>query len=182
VLPKRNGPSNGARLVPSCSRPEHESAGISTVTSAGHQLRVRQPALQPLGNTPLGEGGSHGKVGSFTRFRAFVPPARVSTELVVQIAPSAFDPGASQFLSRRSVLKEQSKIARHFNAGKVWKNRVPQGRLKRNAVFGRPCGTGWRYHQTPAFKRRLFSECPCGTQLFGCPKIEMRPFGPRLST
>jgi hypothetical protein len=48
-----------------------------------------------LGNTPLGEGGSHGKVGSFTRFRAFVPPARVSTELVVQIAPSAFGPRLS---------------------------------------------------------------------------------------
>jgi len=30
--------------------------------------------------------------------------------------------GASQFLSSRSVPKEQSRIARHFNAGTGWKN------------------------------------------------------------
>src|SRR5271167_4362356 len=38
--------------------------------------------------------------------------------------------------------------------GKVWKNRVPQGRLRRNAVFSRPCGTDGDTSQTPAFKRR----------------------------
>ena len=104
---------------------------LAPATSCG----LRQPALQPLGNTPLGEGGSHGKVGSFTRFRAFVPPARVSTELVVQIAPSAFGPGASQFLSRRSVLKEQSKIARHFNAGKGLEKSSPAGTVEKKRRF-----------------------------------------------
>jgi hypothetical protein len=127
-----------------------------------------------LGNTPLGEGGSHGKVGSFTRFRAFVPPARVSTELVVQIAPSAFDPGASQFLSRRSVLKEQSKIARHFNAGKGLENSSPAGTVEKKHRF-QPSLRDWTVItsdpgvQTPGY----FQNVSAGRSFFGCLKIEM---------
>ena len=48
--------------------------------------------------------------------------------------------GAFQLSARRTVPKEQSRIARISMPGKVWKNRVPQGRLKRIAVFSRPCG------------------------------------------
>jgi hypothetical protein len=52
--------------------------------------------------------------------------------------------GASQLLSRCSVPKEQSKIARHFNAGKGLEKSSPAGTAEKNAVFSRPCGTRWR--------------------------------------
>jgi hypothetical protein len=42
--------------------------------------------------------------------------------------------GASQFLSNRSVPKEPSKIARHFNAGTGWENPSPAGTAEKNRL------------------------------------------------
>jgi hypothetical protein len=43
--------------------------------------------------------------------------------------------GASQFLSRRSVPKEQSEIAPHFNAGKGLEKSSPAGTAEKNRRF-----------------------------------------------
>jgi hypothetical protein len=53
-----------------------------------------------------------------------------------------------------SVPQEQSKIARHFNAGTVCKKSSPAGTTETNAIFNRPCGTFPRFRQIPALKRR----------------------------
>jgi hypothetical protein len=42
---------------------------------------------------------------------------------------------ASHFLSKRSVPKEQSKIARHFNAGKGLEKSSPAGTVEKKPVF-----------------------------------------------
>jgi hypothetical protein len=55
------------------------------------------------------------------------------------------------------------------------KCQVPQGRLKRNAVFSRPYRTDLRYRQTPALKTPgYFQNVPAGHDVFRRPKIEMR--------
>jgi hypothetical protein len=43
--------------------------------------------------------------------------------------------GASQFLSRRAVPKEQLKIARHFNAGKGLEKSSPAGTAEKKRRF-----------------------------------------------
>jgi hypothetical protein len=53
--------------------------------------------------------------------------------------------------------------------------RVPQGRLKRNAIFSRPCGTRLQYRQTPAFKRRAIFKMSLQDMVFSnCTKTEIR--------
>jgi hypothetical protein len=68
--------------------------------------------------------------------------------------------GASQFLSRRSVPKEQSKIARHFNAGNGLENSSPAETVEKKHRF------------QPSLRDAAF---------FGCPKVEMRPLSSSLS-
>jgi hypothetical protein len=84
--------------------------------------------------------------------------------------------GASQFLSRRSVPKEQSKIARHFNAGNGLENSSPAGTVENKHRF-QPSLWDWRAIpsdpgvQTPGYSQNV----PAGRSFFGCPKVEMRP-------
>ncbi len=64
----------------------------------------------------------------------------------------------SPALKRREGLKER---------------RVPQGRLRQNAFFGRPCGTYGNSRHIPALKRRAIVGGSSGTGRLL--KIEMRP-------
>jgi hypothetical protein len=83
---------------------------------------------------------------------------------------------ASQFLSRRSVPKEQSKIARHFNAGKGLGKSSPAGTAGEKRRF-QPSLRHWMAIpsdpgvQTPGYVQNV----PAGRSFFGCPKIKMRP-------
>jgi hypothetical protein len=78
-------------------------------------------------------------------------------------------------LSRRSVPKEQSKIARHFNAGKGLEKSSPARTAEKKRRF-QPSLWDWMAItsdpgvQTPGY----FQNVPAGRSFFGCPKIEMR--------
>src|ERR1035438_500836 len=81
--------------------------------------------------------------------------------------------GVSQFLSRCSVPKEQSKIARHFNAGKGLEKASPPGTAEKKRRFqpslrdGLPISSDPGVQTPGCFSRR--GGIPAGRSVFSCP-------------